>query len=455
MDIRWSAGGSIVTAPTTPPQNLEAEESVLGAMMLSARAIEEVGEILSSNDFYRTSYGTIFQAALDMAAAEEPVDAVTLADKLQRIGKLHTIGGPSKIAELAALVPAASNVQHYARIVANESARRSLVTAGLRITESAQKGGDVADLIASAEAHLSAATVLRSPTNVVPITADLADYRAELFQAYSTKTPMFGLRTGFADLDDTLLGIWPGQLVLIAARPGQGKSALALNIAENFADRTELVLFVSLEMGRRELLIRSLARESKIDGKRLQTGLIEDNQTDKLRAAITTIEGRGPKLLVEDTSSLTLPELRAVASRLKRQADLKLIVVDYLQLMQGAGETRSEQVGSLSRGLKMLARQLDIPIIALSQMNRAIETRNEKRPVLSDLRDSGSLEQDSDVVLFLHDDASYDPGKEADGSIELIVAKNRKGETGGVKLNFLRRFTAFQTPSSRPGGPNA
>lgn len=435
----------------TPPQNLEAEESVLGSLLLSTRAFEEVTDILEPHDFYRESHSTIYSAALAMYLDGEPVDAVTLADRLTKIGQLDRVGGPSRISELAALVPATSNVVHYARIVAKESARRALVRAGQLIAQLGTEGqGDSTELIAQAESHLSEATALRSSSPTASITEGLDELIAERREAYQNNVPILGHRTGLNGLDEVLLGLWPGQLVICAARPGQGKSALALTIAENFADREDPALIHSLEMSRFELQIRSLARAARVDGKRIQTGLLREQDAEKLPMAIKAIKDREGRLFVDDTANVTLPQVKANATRLHRQVGLRLLVVDYLQLMQGVGDNRTEQIGSISRGLKQLARTLDIPILALSQMNRGIESRNDKRPTLADLRDSGSLEQDADVVMFLHDEAAYDTSKESQGDIEVIVEKNRKGERGSVKMLFLRRFTTFQDPSRHP-----
>lgn len=440
---------------SVPPHNLEAEENVLGAMIApygGDRAITEVSEILSPQDFYRESHGTIYKAILDLSAAGEPVDPITLADYMQRNQTLERAGGSARLAELAALTPSTSNAAHYAKIVANEAARRSLVLAGQHIVRSAQEGGDAADLIAEAESHLSKATSLRNTTRAEPLAVALPDYRAELLHAYQNKQPMFGMKTGFPDLDSILLGFWPGQLIVVAARPGQGKSAFALNVAENFADAGLPSFTVSLEMSSRELLIRSIARASKIDGKRLQLGTIEEEHLPQLREGLKTVEDRKELMLIDDNGSMTLPALRAEAIRLQRQYDIKLIVLDYLQLMSGPETNTNDRVAAITRGLKQLARQLNIPVLALSQMSRAIESRSEKRPQLSDLRDSGAIEQDADVVMFLHDDAAYDHNTTGDGTIELIVAKNRKGAAGTVKLLFLRRFTTFKTPTKTPGG---
>lgn len=433
-----------------PPQNLEAEESVIGAMLLSPRAIEEVADLLQPSDFYRETHAVIYQAALDLFLSGNPVDAITVADQLDRTKQLTRVGGPARVAELAALVPSASNVTHYARIVANEAVRRSLVRAGQQIVQSAQEGGDGEDLLAQAEAHLSEATTLRTISSTASITDGLDELIAERRDAYVNSVPIFGLRTGLTALDDILTGLWPGQLVILAARPGQGKSAIALVIAENFADRGDTSLIHSLEMSRFELQIRSLARASRVDSKRLMTGMLQPEDALRLPAGIQKVKDRAATLFVDDNGSVSLPQLRANATRLQRQHDLKLLVVDYIQLMQGIGDTRNDQIGSISRGLKQLARSLNIPILALSQMNRGIESRADKRPTLSDLRESGALEQDADVVVFLHDEASYDSTVEPRGDVEIIIEKNRKGERGSVKLLFLKRYSDFRTPTAHP-----
>lgn len=432
-----------------PPFDQLAEESVLGAMLMSARAIEEAVGRVQAKDFYKESHGKIFTTITAMHDRGDPVDALTLAHELDTRGLLESVGGQSRVHELAVLVPAASNVSHYARIVADRSAQRALRFAGQRIQELAAKGGTTDELRASAEQILTAAMLDGLSAKALSITEGLDEMLAPIREAYQTRVPVMGLTTNYTALDRMLSGLWPGQLILLAARPGMGKSAMALNVCENVVDAGGTALFVSLEMARFELQLRSLARAAKINSRELGTGLITEQEAQSLPTALKLVKGRDGKLLVMDDGDVTLAQLRAEGARLKRQEDLSLMVVDYLQLMTGSGEeNRATEVGQFSRGLKLLARRLEIPILALSQMNRSIEGRQSKRPVLSDLRESGSLEQDSDVVLFLHDDAAYDPDKEPSDVVELIVAKNRKGESGGtVKIGYERQYSNFHNVS--------
>lgn len=436
-----------------PPQNLEAEDSVLGAMLLSAQAIEAVAGIVKPSDFYRESNGIIFKAALALHEGGEPVDAITLANQLNVNGTLEKVGGTPKIAELAAIVPAASNADHYARIVADESARRELIRAGQEIVRAVQAGGEINDLKAAAEDYLAGVQHFGFIEQASSITDGMDELLAEIRLAYSTGQPIMGALTGFRTIDDVLNGLYPGQFIVCAARPGQGKSTLGLNIAENFADRGDHALVVSLEMSKYELQIRSLSRIAEIDSRIIGTGRMTPEQAVKLGNAVPVMNERKDRLFIQDDGSVTVGTLKAEATRLHRQFGLDLMVVDYLQLMTGTGgDNRAQEIGEISRGLKMLARKLNIPIIALSQMNRSIESRLNKRPVLSDLRESGSLEQDADVVMFLHDDANYDTDKIPDGTMELIIAKNRKGPTDGLSLAFNRSWSRFMDMPKMGGG---
>jgi replicative DNA helicase len=431
------------TAPL-PPQNLDAEESVLGAMMLSPLAVEKAeSEGLRPEDFYRESHGCMFRTALELSGAGNPVDAITLVEALRERKLLEKAGGQERVFEIANIVPSASNAGHYARIVRDAAAMRRLVRAGNNITRLGfEKPGDLTEVMAMAEAELTRAVASVGTAKAESIADGLDEMLAEIRHAYETGEAITGELTGFRTLDDQLGGFWPGQLVLLAARPSVGKSTLALNIAENFADRDALTLFITLEMSKYELQVRSLARAAGVDSKRLASGQMNADQAKKLGGAIPVVRGRDGTLLIQDSGDLTVSGVRAEARRLKRQKDLRLMVVDYLQLMNGTGqENRNQEVSAISRGLKLLARELEIPILALSQMSRAIEQRSEKRPQLSDLRESGSLEQDADVVLFLHQPADYDPDKEPDGTIEVIAAKARKGGTGTMTMSYNRSWS--------------
>jgi len=434
-----------------PPQNLEAEDSVLGAMLLSPRAIEVVAGIVSARDFYRESNGVIFKAALGLHEAGEPVDAITLCNALTQNGALAKVGGPGKISELVALVPAASNADHYAKIVADEAARRELIRAGQEIVRAVQAGGDINDLKAQAENYLAGVQHFGFIEQATSIIDGMDELLSEIREAYTTGSPIKGSLTGFRTIDDVMNGFYPGQFICIAARPGQGKSTLALNIAENFADRGDSALVVSLEMSKYELQIRSLARISEIDSRIISTGQMTEAQAGKLGAAIPIMQARRDHLFILDDGAVTMGTLRAEATRLLRLHNVSIIVVDYIQLMTGTGNNRTEEISEITRGLKMLARQLNVPVIGLSQMNRSIESRMSKRPILSDLRESGSLEQDADVVVFLHDDAAYDTDKVPDGTMEFIIAKNRKGPTDTLRLAFNRSWSRFLDMHKGPG----
>jgi len=434
-----------MSTAVAPPQNLEAEESVLGAMMLgSERTIDTIAEILRPTDFYRESYGAIFSTALDLHEEGKPVTTVSMADRMTQMNLIGKIGGEAKLIELAALVPAASNADHYARIVADNSARRALITAGQEIVRAVIAGGEVADLKLAAENYLAGVEHYGFVEQAKGVTEGLSELLAEIRSAYETRVPIMGLRTGFDTIDNALGGLWPGQLILLAARPGMGKSTLGLNIAENFADRGDTSLFIALEMSLYELQIKGLARLAEVDSSLIASGMMEMEQAIRLGAAAEKLKTRALTQRIADDGSMNLSALKAETTRLVRTADCKLLIVDYIQLMQGDGkENRTQEIGLISRGLKMLARRLNIPIIALSQMNRSIETRVNKRPVLSDLRESGSLEQDADVVIFLHDDSNYDTDQSPDGTVEVIIEKNRKGKTSTVNMAFNKRWSRF------------
>jgi replicative DNA helicase len=425
-------------------QNLEAEESVLGAMLISPAAIDVAADKITGKDFYRESHGIIYDAILDLHMAGRQPDPITLSDHLEKAKKLEVVGGSARIAELAALVPAASNAIHYVEIVKELSGLRRLAYAGMRITELVERrDGDLDNIIAQAEGYMLDATMHNATHRVTPATEGLEELIQRIRDTLKTGTPMTGLLTGYRDIDDRLLGFWPGQVILVAARPSQGKSTLALNIAENVADQNKVALFGSLEMARAELQIKSISRAGRIDGRRLQTGLVSDEEKGRMKGAIEDVRRRESHLFVEDSGSITVQQLAATASRMLRQGGLDLIVVDYIQLMSATGDNRTEEVGRISRGLKRLAMRLGVPILALSQMSRAIESRTDKRPTLSDLRESGALEQDADVVLFLHDESQYDSAKVPDGSIELIIAKNRRGPCDSFHMLYTKKYNRF------------
>ncbi len=433
---------------TTPPQNLSAEENVLGAMMLSPSAIEDVLETgLGYGDFFRESNGTIYRQIARLYDQGQPIDLITVAHSLEKAGTLAQVGGPGRLAELGALVSATRNVEVWARIVKETSTLRALISAGMEITRLGREGGEVDELISQAETLLTTVTTNSSPEDFKSVADGLDALSAEIVEAIESDTPRMGLLTGFRELDEILTGCHPGQLILLAARPSMGKSALAQNIAENVADRACTAALVSLEMSLQEVQYRSMSRAARIPSTSLRTGKVPLTDLPRLKEAVGKVKERAPYFFIEDSPSLSLSQIRARAKKIKRQNGLDLVVVDYLQLMLGANkeDNRQAEVAQISRGLKVLSRELHVPILALSQLNRNLESRPDKRPQLSDLRDSGALEQDADVVLFVYRDDYYNPLSEHAGVAELIVAKNRNGANQQtVKLTFSRLYTTFK-----------
>jgi replicative DNA helicase len=445
VDIK--KGKSSNDGPIAPPQNLEAEESVLGAMMISGSAISAVSEVLSPNDFYRETHGRIYHAALTLYTDGQPVDAITLVNELEKRGELEGVGGRVRLHELAALVPAAANAGHYALIVREMATLRGLINVGTEIARLGwERPGETRELVDEAEQVVFGLSHARVATEFAHIEDLLKESWERLTAMYEAGAEITGIPSGFRDLDRLTSGFQPGNLVLVAARPSMGKSALGLCIAANLALRhdTPVALF-TLEMSKDEVTQRLLCSEAKVESQRLRMGKLDADDIPRLIAA-------GDKLMkapiyVDDTGSVTMMEMRSKARRLKtRHPKLGLIVVDYLQLMTSGAkeENRVQEVSQISRSLKVLARDLEIPIVAMSQLSRAVEQRNDKRPILSDLRESGSLEQDADMVMFVYRDEYYDQNEsESRGLAEIILAKNRNGPIGTKKLAFANRYAKF------------
>jgi replicative DNA helicase len=377
------------------------------------------------------------------------VDAITLTDALDEQGKLEKVGGRVRLFELAALVPATANAHVYAEIVQQNAVFRRLIRAGGEIARLGwDRPGDANELLSKAETHLSSVVNATITSQFTNLSDGLHELMAEITEAQENGKPRMGLSSGYPDLDNILSGLHGGQLILIGARPGMGKSALGLNISENVADRGECVGFWSLEMSKIELQLRSVSRAARVDSKKLRQGRMTAEEFERVKRAVPTVQHR-TSLKAEDNPSTTLSQLRAQAKRLARTENLKLLVVDYLQLMVSAKneENRNQEISQISRGLKLLARELNIPVIAMCQLNRNLEGRADKRPMLSDLRESGSLEQDADVVIFLYRDDYYNPEQDAaaQGIAEAIVAKNRMGPQETVKLTYTKQTTSFGT----------
>jgi replicative DNA helicase len=429
-----------------PPQNLEAEESVLGAMMISPGAIGAVSEILDASDFYRESHAKIYRAALALYAKGEPVDAITLTDQLEERGELDDVGGRVRLHELAALVPASANAAHYARIVHETATLRGLIRAGGEISRLGwERPGETGDLVDRAEQivfDLSQQRVTGEFTHIDQLLKESFERITALYEAGADVT---GTPSGYRDLDRLTSGFQPGNLIIVAARPSMGKSALALCMAANIALRHNLpVGLFTLEMSKEEVTQRLMCSEAKVESQRLRNGKLAPDDWPRLTAACDKL-AKAP-IYVDDTGSINMMEIRSKARRLKsRHPDLGLIVVDYLQLMSSASqvENRVQEVSQISRSLKILARDLDVPILALSQLSRAVEQRTDKRPLLSDLRESGSLEQDADLVVFIYRDEYYNEESDQQGLAEVILSKHRNGPTDSVKLSFLKRYAKF------------
>jgi len=439
---------AVQTAPV-PPQNLDAEESVLGAMMLSPGAIGAVSEVLDGDgrDFYRESHAKIYKAALSLYGKGEPVDAITLVDELDERGDLDAVGGSARVHELATLVPASANARHYAQIVHETSILRGLIQAGGEIARLGwERPGDAALLVDQAEQIVFELGQERASSEFSEIADLLKESFERITHLYELGADVTGVPSGFRDLDRITSGFQEGNLVIVAARPGMGKSALGLGFASNVAVRTQQpVALFTLEMSKAEVTQRLMCAEAKVELHRLRTGRLAADDWPRLTAACDRL-AKAP-LYVDDTGSITMREIRSKARRLKsKHPDLGLIVVDYLQLMTSGTnpENRVQEVSQISRSLKVLARDLEVPIIAMSQLSRAVEQRHDKRPILSDLRESGSIEQDADIVTFIYRDDYYNPEDSPDpGVAEVIVAKHRNGPTDKVKLSFISQYAKF------------
>ncbi|MGH3058139.1 MAG: replicative DNA helicase [Gaiellaceae bacterium] len=438
-----------VREPQVPPQNLDAEESVLGAMMLSSGAIAAVSEVLAADgrEFYRESHAKVYRAALALYAKGEPVDAITLVDELDERGELEDAGGKVRIHELAALVPASANAGHYAQIVKEAATLRGLIRVGGEIARLGwERPGETTELVDRAEQILFDLSQEKATSEFSHIEALLKESFERITQLYESGADVTGVPSGFRDLDRVTSGFQEGNLIIMAARPSMGKSALGLGVALNLAVRRNMpVALFTLEMSKSEVTQRLMCSEAKVESQRLRTGKLSADDWPRLTAACDKL-AKAP-IYVDDTGSITMMEIRSKARRLKsKHPDLGLIIVDYLQLMTSGttAENRVQEVSQISRSLKVLARDLDVPIIALSQLSRAVEQRHDKRPILSDLRESGSIEQDADIVMFIYRDEYYNAEEsEQQGLAEVIVAKHRNGPTDTVKLSFLKRYAKF------------
>jgi len=441
-----------------PPNNLEAEQSVLGAILLLNEAINHAIEILAAEDFYRESHRQIFQSMVELTDRGEPVDAITLTDILRNKGLLEQIGGSAYIAELASVVPTASNVPYYARIVREKSVLRSLASIATDIASSAYgMPSDVDAFLDQAEHRIFEIAERRIRPSFHSMKELTKDSLGILERMYQNRDLITGVPSGFIDLDRITAGFQPSDLVIIAARPSMGKTALALNIASYAAmaaDPPVGVAFFSLEMSREQLALRMLCSEARVDSARARSGYLGEKDFPRLAGAAARLSEAS--IYVDDNSNTTALTLKAKCRRLKRERakNLGLIIVDYLQLMGSAkpGENREKEIAEISRSLKALAKELQIPVIALSQLNRQVESRENRRPMLADLRESGALEQDADVIAFIYREEMY-KGKDSKepGVAEVITAKQRNGPTDTAKLTYISNYTRFENYTPETG----
>jgi replicative DNA helicase len=447
-----------------PPQNIEAEQSVIGAVLLENESFHEVSDLVAAHDFYRETHRAIFQAIAELIAGNQPADAITLTEKLRSKGVLEQVGGPAYIAELADSVPTAANVAHYARIVREKSVLRRLISDARDIeTRASEPGADAVSILEEAEASIFQIAERRARSSFVGSKSLVRDSLLEIDRLAEHKGEISGLPSGIDLLDALTSGFHPGQLIVIGARPSVGKSALALNIAMHNAlkaARQVSTAFLSLEMSKDEIMFRMLVAESGVSSTKLRAGFLRDNDFKLLAQAAERIEA-GAEVHIDDAADLTPGQLRSKCRRIFRERkNIGAVVVDYLQLAQSAtrAERRELEVAELSRALKGLAKELDVPVIALSQLNRQVEMRSNKRPVLSDLRESGAIEQDADVVIFIYRDEMYDDQSQEKGIAELIVAKNRNGARTTVRAAYRAELMRFEnigatwTPDAQTNG---
>ena len=442
-----------------PPQNIEAEQAVLGAVFLSPDALADAMEFVEAKDFYRRAHQLLFQAMIDLNDDGEAIDVLTVNNRLEMNNQLDDVGGVAYIAELASSVPTAANVGYYAKLVAEKAVLRRVIAAATNIiTQAKEQDEPVSDLLESAERQIMEVAENRTQSGFKEISKVLTDSLDEIDKLSQQDEDITGLATGYKDFDHMTAGLQPDNLIILAARPAVGKTAFALNIAQNIGTSTDkTIALFSLEMSAESLVNRMLCAEGSISANHLRTGQLDEQEWANLIVAVGALSKTS--IYIDDTPGIKMSEIRAKSRRLaKEKGDLGLIVIDYLQLIEGSNkESRQQEVSEISRQLKKLSKELSVPIIALSQLSRGVEQRQDKRPVLSDIRESGSIEQDADIVAFLYRDDYYEradgddddtdnngqPENQDVGEVELIIEKNRAGARGTVKLLFIQSYTKF------------
>ena len=432
-----------------PPQSVEAEQAVLGGLMLDPTAFDKVADQLNEDDFYRRDHQSIYRAIRELVEKSKPCDAVTVGEWFESQGLAELVAGGAYLVELAASTPSAANIKAYAEIVRDKAVQRKLIDVGTGIVNDGfqPEGRDSTELLAKAEQEVFAIAEShsRGKQDFTPVRKALIDAFEILQVRASTGGGITGLPTGYDDFDRMTAGLQPTDLIILAARPAMGKTTFALNIAEYAALKSKKAVAVfSMEMSAEQLAMRLISSLGRVNAKRLKTGDLEDEDWSRVTGAITQLNGI--KIFIDDTPGLAPEVLRAKARRLKRENDLGLIVIDYLQLMQvpGNNENRATEISEISRSLKALAKELNVPVIALSQLNRSLESRTDKRPMMADLRESGAIEQDADMIVFIYRDEYYNKESSQDkGLAEIIIGKHRTGEVGSFKLKFFGEYTRF------------
>ncbi len=429
-----------------PPNDTEAEQAILGSMLTDRDAVISAIEVLKEEDFYREDNKAIYSAILNLYNRAEPVDIITVKAELASLQKLESVGGLEYLAELPEKVPTTANVENYIRIVEEKSVLRNLIkTSNDLIKLGYDESQEVDSIIDIAEKKIFNLMQNRNQKGYTPIKDVLVDTFAELEKLYNQKQPITGVPTGFADLDYKTAGLHKSDLILIAARPAMGKSAFAINIATNAAVRAKVpVAIFSLEMSKEQIVSRILCSEAMVDSNKVRTGKLDEDDWVKLAGTLGPLSES--EIYIDDTPGISISEIRAKCRKLKLEKNIGLVVIDYLQLVQASNKrfgSREQEISEISRSLKILAKEIDVPVIALSQLSRAAEQRPDHRPMLSDLRESGAIEQDSDIVMFLYRDDYYNPESEKKNIAEVIIAKHRAGSTGTVELLWLSNFTKF------------
>ncbi|WP_167261560.1 replicative DNA helicase [Alkalibacillus almallahensis] len=435
-----------MTNDRTPPHNIEAEQAVLGAIFLEPNAVVTASEIILPEDFYRVSHKRVFEMMVQLMDRGEPIDLVTVTTELSNADMLNDIGGVSYLTDIANSVPTAANIEYYAQIVKEKSTLRHIISSATGIvTKTFEENEAVTELLDYAERSILDISQAQSSGKFRNIKDVLVNVYDNIEQLHYNDEDVTGVATGFNDLDNITSGFQKNDLVIIAARPSVGKTAFALNIAQNVAiNSQENVALFSLEMGGEQLVSRMLCAEGNIDAQRLRTGKLEDEDWGKLTMAMGSLSNAG--IYIDDTPGIKINEIRSKCRRLKQDQGLGMIMIDYLQLIQGSpggSESRQQEVSEISRSLKALALELGVPVIALSQLSRGVEQRQDKRPIMSDLRESGSIEQDADIVGFLYRDDYYEEESEKENIIEIIIAKQRNGPVGTVELAFVKEYNKF------------